>query len=263
MEITEARKQQFLTVYIPDTRGVTVSRYGRGNLKIGHSEGIYTYSRLPGNPRNPALGLRLSTGGVDTRLAGTCPGATKECQAICYASRPVTEGSVVFGMWQRNSISEDVPPIPADCRLLRIHVSGDFTSVAYINNWIDRLRERPDVRAWAYTRSWRVPELKLALDVLRLLPNIQVFASMDESTRESPPEGWRVAWIDGDLRAGAPYAIAAHSDLASELAYFELTHTKSGTKSLICPEETKATPNCETCRFCIDGTRNDVTFLKH
>lgn len=44
-----------LTVYLPDTRGVVVSPFGRGNLKIG--PGVYTYSRLPGSSLFVALGV--------------------------------------------------------------------------------------------------------------------------------------------------------------------------------------------------------------
>lgn len=49
-----------LTVYIPDTRGVVLSRYGLGNLKIG--PGVHTYSRLPGSPDDLALGTNYEYG---------------------------------------------------------------------------------------------------------------------------------------------------------------------------------------------------------
>lgn len=241
-----------LIVHIPDTRGVTVSRYGKGNLKIGPE--VYTYSRLPGAGK--ALG---SIGTIAERWEGTCPGATTECQSICYAARPVAENGIVSQMWILNTITEDVPPIPEDCRLLRIHVSGDFTTNKYIDNWYSRLHERPDVRAWAYTRSWRVPHLLLGLERLRTLPNLQLFASMDASTVEMPPEGWRRAWIDGDERAGDPQLTQAHMGRPSEVNLV----TFDGTMSFVCPEEYKAVENCQKCRYCIEGQSKDVTFLKH
>jgi hypothetical protein len=240
-----------LTFYLPDSRGVEISRYGKGNLKIGM--GVYTYSRLPGHPSRAALG---DQSGV-TR--GTCPGASEECQAICYAARPVAENGPVADMWFENK-GDDVPPIPTYATMLRLHVSGDFDTVKYINGWIDRLASRPDVTCWVYTRSWRVPELLPALEQMRRLPNVQMFASMDVSISELPPTGWRRAWIDGDPRAGAPINERAHDERADVKRN---GNTFDGIWSFVCPEETGDQPNCETCGYCQNGRKNDVTFLKH
>jgi len=250
-----------LVVYIPDTRGVVLSRYGKGNLKIGPT--VYTYSRLPGNSRRNALGteregLPIEHLGIDDRQPGTCPGATEECQRICYARRPVQEDGAVARMWEGNA-GADVPEIPVDAQRLRIHVSGDFDSVEYIRNWEARLIERPDVEAWAYTRSWRVPALLPALEALRRLPNIQLFASMDKSHADVPPQGWRRAWIDGDPRAGDPQLVKAHMD---DPVTHNLT-TFDGGRTYVCPEETKRVKDCESCNYCINGDKYDVTFLEH
>lgn len=232
-----------LMVYLPDTRDVELSPYGKGNLKIGPD--VYTYSRIAGR----------------YELMGTCPGSTEECEALCYAKR--IQG-IVKEQYYRNSKTPHVPPIPEECKLLRIHVSGDFDSVEYIMNWHLRLLNRPDVTAWAYTRSWRVPALLPALEALRSLDNLQLFASMDRSAEDMPPAGWRIAWIDGDPRAGLPTKVVAHPDEVPPMwNEFQLQATKSGTKALICPEETKSRANCQACRFCFEGSRNDVIFLKH
>lgn len=204
-----------LIVYLPDTRGVTVSRYGKGNMKIG--PGVYTYSRLPGERR------------------GTCPGASPHCEAVCYAKRV---SGPVRSIWELNSHDDAVPPIPEDATLLRLHISGDFDTVPYIMNWYLRLVGRPDVTCWAYTRSWRVPSLLPALETLRSLPNMQLFASMDKSIPEAPPAGWRVSWIEGDERADAAV-------------------------SYLCPEQSGNKVNCQNCRYCFDGQKHDVTFREH
>jgi hypothetical protein len=201
-----------LVVYLPDTRGVEVSRYGRGNAKLGPD--VFTYSRLPGG-------------------SYTCPGSTAACEAICYA-KSVT--GPVRSVWEGNTGRDDVPPIPLECRLLRVHVSGDFDTVAYIRNWRARILERPDVTVWAYTRSWRVDGLLPALEGLRLLPNVQLFASMDEDS-ETPPDGWRRAWMADYGQHDSP--------------------------SYVCPEQTGEKATCQACRYCFDGRRNDVTFLEH
>jgi hypothetical protein len=115
------------------------------------------------------------------------------------------------------------------------------------------------VTAWAYTRSWRVPDLLPDLERLRALPNVQLFASMDQSHTDLPPEGWRRAWIDGDTRAGQPLELRAHEDgdITRNVRTFD------DTMSLVCPEETKHKTNCAECRYCFDGQTNDVTFLRH
>lgn len=260
-------KAQALVIHLPSTRGVTLSPYGGGNLKIGL--GVLTYDRLPGHPSKPALGA-----GHYFEERGTCPGATAECQAICYAARPVTEAGPVRTMWEDNSDSDIVPPIPEYCTKLRIHVSGDFNTPEYIWSWIARLQERPDVKVWAYTRSWRVPELVFHLEKLRSLPNMELFASMDASHSDEPPTGWRRAWIlRTQERPGFPsekrltmYRTPVQVPAVGHEKYVLgdlMTRAYDGTPSYVCPEETGRKANCESCRYCFDGHKHDVTFLEH
>lgn len=237
-----------LIVYIPDTRGVTVSRFGHGNMKIGPN--VFTYSRLPGSPERSAVGLET----LDWPR-GTCPGSSDECEAICYARRPVAEGGIVYRMWLLNSVNPDAPTeFPDGCELVRLHVSGDFDTVRYIESWIRLCEANPQVTVWGYTRSWRVPELLPALERLRALPNVQLFASMDVSIPELPPEGWRRAWIDGDARLGHRLKLSTGKMIDGVVDHG---------LSLVCPEETGHSPNCEDCGFCFRGQRRDVTFLRH
>lgn len=243
-------KTKPVVVMLPDMRGVLFHPYGIGNYKVGM--GVYTYSRLAGNPA-----LRTDGGRVQFNPGGTCPGSSPECESICYAKRI---GEPLLTVYKANSATAEVPPIPAECRILRIHVSGDFDSVAYVKNWVGRLTERPDVTCWAYTRSWRVAELLPHLEVLRALPNVQLFASMDESVPELPPEGWRRAWIDGDTRAGEPVKMYAHGDVVVSQHNFV---TVDGARSYICPEETGRRRDCLQCGYCFEGRKNDVTFLRH
>lgn len=230
-----------IIVLLPDTRAVEIGRFGIGNLKIGM--GVHTYSRLAGGENS-------------------CPGATSECEAICYAKRIA---GPVRDVYARN-MGDDVPEIPEDCRILRVHISGDFDSPAYIQNWIARLTERPDVTAWAYTRSWRVPSLLPYLEQLRALPNMQLFASMDASCAEMPPAGWRRAWIersfDNSVKTGRPMEqrltfFANGDDVRNQVV------VDDNTPSYICPEETGHKKDCLSCGYCFEGKRNDVTFLEH
>lgn len=220
-----------LTVYLPDTRGVTVSRWGKGNTKLGPD--VYTYSRLPG------------------RIGGTCPGSSMECEYICYAKR-VIQTPPVWEVWTRNSQTEDVPEtLPPGAKYIRIHVSGDFSSPNYIQQWIALVRRNPDVWFWAYTRSWRVPHLLPDLEELRALPNMQLFASMDKSITEWPPMGWRRAWIEDDPR----------SNWREEEGDNRMA--EDAQPAYVCPEETGRQPHCQACTYCIKGRRGDVIFLLH
>lgn len=230
-------KAKPITIYLPDTKDVKISHYGRGNLKLGPN--VFSYSRMPGDPNR---------GGQD---AGTCPGSSDECEAICFAKRI---GGPVRDIYESNSRFNDVPPIPAECKLLRLHVSGDFDSVSYIRSWIHELEIRPDVMCWAYTRSWRVPGLLSALEELRAMPNVQLFASMDLSIDEMPPEGWRIAWIEGDTRLLPHLTSAQHYLVDRDLG---------GGQGYVCPEETGHKPDCETCKYCFEGQQHDVVFLRH
>jgi hypothetical protein len=216
-EKIQANKSK-LEIRLPDTRGVTLSRWGAGNLKIGLN--VITYSKL---------------------ALATCPGASVWCKGSCYAQR--IAGVVAEFVYKVNTeAGANVPDFPSDTdsKLCRPHVSGDFDSVAYIQRWTEIVKSRPDVQFWAYTRSWRMFTFQPALEQLRALPNMQLFASMDESTPEMPPIGWRIAWIEGDPR------IASRT-------------------SVICPEERKKVANCEKCGYCFRRFNNvrDVVFLKH
>lgn len=252
-------KAQPMTFYLPDTRGVEISRFGKGNRKIGAD--VYTYSRVPGRPDGPT--------DVSSALNGTCPGATDECLAICYAMRisgPVLQNYI------RNA-DGIVPSIPEDARYVRIHVSGDFDSERYIHNWIMRVGENPRVHFWAYTKSWRVPALLPHLEVLRSFKNMQLFASMDASSRDLPPYGWRRAWIQrAEAKDGWPtedrlsnYSASSDNLVAiTEMTLAGIPHDGMfRTPAYVCPEETGRKPDCVSCGYCITGRKHDVVFLEH
>lgn len=249
MKVEEAQADE-LTVYLPDTRGVVVSRWGRGNTKLG-TDGLYTYSRLPGRPDGEFEDEAVARGFAPGSSTGTCPGSTVECESICYAKRVI--GSPVWDVWRANSYPDRLPgpedPLPDDARIVRIHVSGDFTTIEYIQEWIRLAESRPQVRFFGYTRSWRVPGLMAALERFRALPNVQLFASMDKSIKALPPEGWRRAWIENDERL--------------QQVRDDYWRALDGAPAYVCPEEQGRRANCQECGYCITGKKNDVIFLLH
>jgi hypothetical protein len=217
-----------LEVFLPDTRGAFISRWGRGNLKIGPN--VFTYSKLPGRPED----------------GGTCPGA-RECLEYCYSLRIRATTPLVWQVYKENTLNgPSLPSLPGEAALVRLHVTGDFDTVAYIEAWIALVKKHPDVYFWAYTRSWRVPSLLPALERLRALPNIQLFASIDRTGQDLPPATWRRAYV---LPPG-PMSEASYVLARGRLAY-------------VCPEEQGRKPNCESCLYCVRGRKGDVAFVQH
>src|SRR5262249_48906495 len=75
-----------------------------------------------------------------------------------------------------------------------IHTSGDFYSAPYITMWAGLCDVHLEHSFYAYTRSWRVPELQPALNQLRARPNMTLWASTDDTTGPGP-QGWPEATI--------------------------------------------------------------------
>jgi len=81
-------------------------------------------------------------------------------------------------------------------RHIKLHVSGDFFSTAYIAAWTVIARRLPDVVFWIYTRAWRVADFLPALTDLSACPNVQLWFSHDTTSGEPPLiEGVRRAFL--------------------------------------------------------------------
>jgi hypothetical protein len=80
-------------------------------------------------------------------------------------------------------------------KYFRIHSAGDFFSISYIHDWMEVVRLCPLTTFMAYTRSWRVGHLKESLEGFRRLPNVRLYASIDQSTLDPQPEGWYRAYM--------------------------------------------------------------------
>lgn len=217
-------------VYLCDDRRTVISPWGKGNPKLGPN--VFTYSTLPGLPEN----------------GGTCPGLSDECWSVCFARR-VEHNDLVWSSWTRNTNATELPPLPPEAKLVRIHVSGDFNTTKYVEDWIELTKNNPGVTFWGYTRSWRIPRLLPYLDILRSLPNVSLWASIDGSIDELPPTPWRRAWFETDTRVSR---ISAKKFV-----------TFDGRIAIVCPEENGLLPNCEVCRFCWKDAMTDLVFLIH
>ena len=181
----------------------------------------------------------------------TCPGRSAFCHA-CYAARD----SVVYKnaadskfmklrafleapeklerelIAEINEYATEVP--------VRIHVSGDFFSVEYVEMWTRIVAACDRTTFWAYTRSWRIPELLPALNRLRALPNINMLASFDP-TMEAPPRDWRWAGIFGDPRLNRPKTLLCPAQVGAPEDWSALRQGKK-------PPLNRN--NCRDCGWC-------------
>lgn len=188
----------------------------QGNRKLGRS---ILHFDLPAGPQ------------------ASCPGASEYCAAVCYARK----GHYLFGSVQskyaanlaavanlgqlQRDLERELVKLPAGT-VIRLHTSGDFISAAYVDMWSRLAACHPAIRFYAYTRSWRVPTILAALDLLRRLPNVTLWASHDP-TMPAPPTGWPVARI-----------VPTWADAPGE------AH---------CPEQTGKRASCADCGLCFNA----------
>ncbi|MHC1635190.1 MAG: GP88 family protein, partial [Candidatus Methanospirareceae archaeon] len=71
----------------------------------------------------------------------------------------------------------------------RLHISGDFYSTEYIKKWCEIARRNKHITFLAFTRAWRVEELRKELLSLLKLKNFVLYLSTDMTT-EKPPESF-------------------------------------------------------------------------
>ena len=123
-----------------------------GNEKIG--KGVYHFSTLPTNKD-----FSVTINGKDYTVRGTCP---CHCDG-CYATKGnYNFSSVKKSLAIRTILAERYPDfvycaimaqIEADgIETIRIHASGDFFSLEYLNMWKDIIKKNPCVKFWTYTK---------------------------------------------------------------------------------------------------------------
>lgn len=173
----------------------------------------------------------------------SCPGASSWCLNHCYAwrferMRPNCRRAYARNLALSGNVRQFIKAmlrrIPVDLPALRIHVSGDFYDARYCLGWLAIAKRRPQTQFWAYTRSWTIPAMMPALERLRALPNVSLFASLDPEMPD-PPVGWRTAYLENDPRASG----------------------------LPCPHQFSGVASCHECRYCFRAGKGNVIFRIH
>jgi len=208
-------------------------------------------------PCNTKLGKLIHSWSIPASRT-VCVGSTAACRSVCYAQKGYfrfnsnkklyaknlrASRGPGFARWMRGFLRENY------VRILRIHVSGDFYSVAYIKKWIAIISGMPDVQFFAYTRSWRDAEMLPHLVALGKLPNMQLWWSLDMATGPAPRYAHiRQAYMAmNDLDA---VNVPANCDLVFRVK--PKTVLKNSNGVLVCPEENGITPGitCSKCKIC-------------
>ena len=126
--------EEFLYTGIPQ---FTIFTKGNGKLPF------YSFSSLPGV---------------------TCPGAG-DCLKFCYSFRSWRYPAAFFRQIQntillmsdtgRKYLREEFNKLKPD-HDFRLYVDGDFDSLETMKFWMDLLKSRPDIRAYGYSKSWKL-----------------------------------------------------------------------------------------------------------
>lgn len=144
--------------------------------------------------------------------------------------------------------------------IFRIHWDGDFYSLAYARAWAIVIAENPDIRFWAYTRSFR--GRVNVVPTLASLENLTLYLSVDRDNA-----GAARTILRGYPNARAATLTDTATDGATMLADLGRAYAPA------CPENTRRIPlvlagrgpngngagACAACGLCIRGTR-DVRF---
>jgi hypothetical protein len=204
---------------------------------------INGYSGLYSHVGNDKLGKKVSV--INREAGATCPGESEFCLG-CYAKHGAF---LMYGIQKK--YHDGIISVPKKLRpLCRIHASGDFDTVEYIRDVVKWVNENPETTFWAYTRSWNVARLLPDLEILRALPNVQLFASVD-TFMPSAPVGWRVAYIQGDTRyKGMVCLVQQHTADCH-------TDCKGGKTHVAKMKD------CATCGYCFVKKVGNVEFIPH
>lgn len=188
----------------------------------------------------------------------TCPNKTDLCTKFCYALKSYKQYPNVRKAWWSNlAATRNNPDFVANFNtelakwvkrgyaVVRLHVSGDFYSLEYLQAIGHIIIQNPEVTFYAYTKQWRDPDFIAPLEFLNALPNCTIFASTDQETidaGEVPPDTLREAVVVA--RKGSTTTNAIH-----------------------CPQQTGKIASCEKCKFCFapyhKKHNRGVAFIEH
>ena len=196
----------------------------------------------------------------------TCPGRTPACEAACYAK----SGFLAYPSHHRADAlrlaasrgPDFVDRVLAEVlikyvRVVRIHVSGDFYDAEYTAKWATIAARTGNVRFFAYTRSWRSPDILVELQRLSVLDNVSLWLSADRNSGRPPVVAGARTALMLDSQDGDDLVAVVQPDLVFRTRRHRSTGTRSKVLNVpVCPHERHPVgakvvrPTCSECRLC-------------
>lgn len=192
----------------------------------------------------------------------TCPGRSKLCEGLCYATQGHYHGTVVknalaraYALSKRKDFhllaTEALKKAPKGT-IFRLHPSGDLYNIDYVHKWLYIMLNSPHVTFWVYTRSWRKPTLVKFIQKMSELTNVRVWYSCDKETGEPSAAvrtpSVRLAYMMVDDSDVPDYKV----DLVFRDYAVRKTVMKHVKGAIVCPVENGVTKTqCDRCRICI------------
>ena len=220
-------------------------------------------------PKNNKLGniWNISLPAVKTcgGMTESCAGEDGKCYVLkIYRRRPNVLKShedvyaqVLQTLW--NGEDFELPAKVKD--VMRIHVAGDFFSPAYGYAWVKLITNNPDIKFFAYTRSWSMVDMYDVLHELNALPNMELLLSVDRDTGypNSNWDGFRTAFMmvdNNDIPLVQPDTHVVFRDSRNSVM-------KQVNGNLVCPTENGISKTtCEKCKWCFKDTVNKTALNK-
>jgi hypothetical protein len=135
----------------------TKLKFGRGNAKLAGE--IYTFS-LPAGHACPGALRCMAKADRQTGKLQDGPSQTFRCFAAGDEARyPNLRRSrwhnfdLLKGRTREGMAALILDSLPADAKLVRLHVAGDFFSDTYFLAWMDVAKARPEILFYTYTKS--------------------------------------------------------------------------------------------------------------
>jgi len=223
-------------------------------------------------PSNKKLGDTMYSFSIPAKT--TCPGRSPACTAACYAAVGfMAYPSVVEAYEARYEATKQPDFVDRMVReiaksrvidIVRVHVSGDFYDAEYAEKWRQIALQCRKTMFYAYTRSWRDPEILPVLKALAALKNVRLWFSADRDTGPAPK-------VRGAQRAFMADQVGSE-DLVSrkdvDLVFRTRGHRARVGKAkrfggvLVCPHEQApvgkilSKVSCGKCRICFTPTRH-------
>ena len=217
-------------------------------------------------PKNLKLGniWNMSIPAVETcgGLSAACAGPDGKCYVLkIYKRHPIVKiahQNTYVGILDalENGDELELPTKVKDGDIFRLHVAGDFFDSAYVYAWIRLMVNNPHIQFFAYTRSWRMPEMVESLHDLAALSNMTLLLSCDRDTGYPDKDIWpnfRTAFMmvtDADADLVEPDTHIVFRD-------YRYTILKRVNGNLVCPVENGVTKTtCEKCQWCFKANPN-------